>query len=373
MCKESCHTMLHTPTYEIPRLPLAADVETKVVLRALSRAHRYLAELKGTARTIPNESIVINTLTLQEAKDSSAVENIITTQDELFKAELFIDQKPSLATKEVQRYAVALRGGFEVVRKHRLLTLPNILKIQAELEENRAGLRKMPGTTLKNDRTGEIVYVPPQHPDAIQEYMSNLVEFINDDEQSDLDPLVKMAIIHHQFESIHPFYDGNGRTGRIINILYLVAKGLLELPVLYLSRFIIRDKAAYYRHLQAVRDEGAWEAWILYILGGVEETAQQTIELIGQIRQLMQEYKHRLRAEWPKLYSQDLLNNLFRHPYTKIEFVMHDLDVSRPTASSYLSQLVESGFLSLHKIGRSNYYVNDRLVVLLMSANNEHA
>jgi len=180
-----------------------------------------------------------------------------------------------------------------------------------------------------------------------------------------------MAIIHHQLESIHPFYDGNGRTGRIINILYLVAKGLLDLPVLYLSRFIIRDKAAYYRRLQAVRDEGDWEAWIVYMLNGVAETAQQTIELIGQIRQLMQEIKHRLRAEWPKLYSQDLLNNLFRHPYTKIEFVMHDLGVSRPTASSYLSQLVDSGFLSLHKVGRSNYYVNDRLVLLLMRANQE--
>jgi len=363
--------MIPNATYEIPRLPLAVDVETKAVLRALSQAHRYLAELKGTARTIPNESILIHTLTLQEAKDSSAVENIITTQDELFKAELFIDQKPGLATKEVQRYALALRKGFEVVRKHQLITLPYILEIHAALEENRAGLRKTPGTTLKNDRTGEVVYVPPQHPDAIKEQMSNLVRFINDDELSDLDSLVKMAIIHHQFESIHPFYDGNGRTGRIINILYLVAKGLLDLPVLYLSRFIIRDKAAYYRRLQAVRDEGDWEAWIVYMLNGVAETAQQTIELIGQIRQLMQEIKHRLRAEWPKLYSQDLLNNLFRHPYTKIEFVMHDLGVSRPTASSYLSQLVDSGFLSLHKVGRSNYYVNDRLVLLLMRANQE--
>lgn len=363
--------MMHKPTYEIPQLPLAEDVETKAVLRALSRAHRYLAELKGTARTIPNESILINTLTLQEAKDSSAVENIITTQDELFKAELFIDQKPSLATKEVQRYAIALRKGFAIVREHQLITLPHILKIQAELEENNAGLRTNPGTTLKNDRTGEVVYVPPQHPDAIKEYMSNLVQFINDDRLSELDPLVKMTIIHHQFESIHPFYDGNGRTGRIINILYVVAKELLDLPILYLSRFIIRDKAAYYRLLQSVRDEGHWEKWIVYMLNGIEETARQTIELIGQIRQLMQEVKQRLRKEWPKLYSQDLLNNLFRHPYTKIEFVMQDLGVSRPTASSYLSQLVDSGLLSLHKIGRNNYYVNDRLVLLLMSANND--
>lgn len=363
--------MIHKASYDIPQLPLSIDVETKPVLRALSQAHRYLAELKGTARTIPNESILINTLTLQEAKDSSAVENIITTQDELFKAELFIDQKPSLATKEVQRYALALRKGFEVVRRHQLITLPHILKIQAALEKNRAGLRNTPGTTLQNDRTGEVVYVPPQHPDAIIKHMSNLVQFINNDELSDLDPLVKMGIIHHQFESIHPFYDGNGRTGRIINILYLVAKGLLDLPILYLSRFIIQDKAAYYQLLQAVRDDGNWEDWIVYLLKGIATTAQQTVELIDQIRQLMQEFKHRLRDDLPKLYSQDLLNNLFRHPYTKIEFVMQDLDVSRPTASSYLSQLVESNFLSLHKIGRSNYYVNDRLLLLLMRTNNE--
>jgi Fic family protein len=320
---------------------------------------------------LPNETILLNSIVLQEAKASSEIEDIITTQDELFKAEIFIDQKPSLATKEVQRYALALRKGFEVVRKHQLITLPHILEIQAALEENRAGLRKNPGTMLQNDRTGEVVYVPPQHPDVIKDHMSNLVHFMNDDGLSDLDPLVKMAIIHHQFESIHPFYDGNGRTGRIINILYLVAKGLLDLPILYLSRFIIQDKAAYYRHLQAVRDKDKWEDWIVYMLNGIETTAQQTIELIDQIRQLMQEVKHRLRSEWPKLYSQDLLNNLFRHPYTKIEFVMQDLGVSRPTASNYLSQLVESKFLSLHKIGRSNYYVNDRLVFLLMGSNDK--
>jgi Fic family protein len=360
----------YKPTYELPFLPLRAEVETKKVLLALISAHRYLAELKGTVRTIPNESILINTLTLQEAKDSSAVENIITTQDELFKAELFIDQKPSLATKEVQRYAIALRKGFEVVRKNQLITLPHILDIQAELEDNNAGLRQTPGTTLKNERTGKVVYVPPQHPDVIMEYMSNLVNFINNDEISDLDPLTKMAIIHHQFESIHPFYDGNGRTGRIINILYLVARELLDLPILYLSRYIIRKKHAYYQRLQAVRDEGDWENWILYMLDGIKETAQESIELIGRIKQLMQIMKHQMRRELPKVYSQDLLNNLFRHPYTKIDFVMNDLRVSRPTATNYLNLLVENRFLSLHKLGRSNYYVNEKLIDLLFNAHN---
>ena len=358
--------MIHPPTYELPKLPLEFDVETKKVLRALGQAHRYLAELKGTARSIPNENILINTLTLQEAKDSSAVENIITTQDELFKAELFTDKQPNIATKEVQRYAIALRKGFTVVREHKLITLPYILNIQAELEENRAGLRNTPGTTLKNDRTGEIVYVPPQHPDAIREYMNELIKFMNDDQLSDLDPLVKMAIIHHQFESIHPFYDGNGRTGRIINILYLVANDLLELPILYLSRYIVRNKAEYYERLQGVRDKGEWEAWIVYLLKGVEETARESIQLISQIRELMQAIKHEIRIKLPKIYSQDLLNNLFRHPYTKIEFVMEDLHVSRPTASNYLSALVNAGLLSVHKLGRSNYYINHRLFNLLL-------
>lgn len=225
----------------------------------------------------------------------------------------------------------------------------------------------MPGTTLKNDRTGEVVYTPPQHLDEITDKMSNLVQFINDDNLSGLDPLVKMTIIHHQFESIPPFYDGNGRTGRILNFLYLVAKDLLELPILYLSRYIIRTKTEYYRLLQFVRDTGDWEAWIVYLLKGVEETAQQTIALITAIWQLMQEYKVTIRSDYPKIYSQDLLNNLFRHPYTKIEFVMEDLKVSRPTASSYLKTLVEAGLLTKHKLGRSNYHINDRLVGLLLS------
>ncbi|MEM8584602.1 MAG: Fic family protein [Bacteroidota bacterium] len=360
--------MSHPRSYTIPTLPLEQDLETKAVLRAVNRANRYLAELKGTCRTIPNENILINTLTLQEAKDSSAVENIITTHDELFKAELYVDRLPNPATKEVQRYAIALRRGFEVVRQHKLITLPHILQIQSELEENRAGLRKTPGTTLVNDRTGAVVYEPPQHPDEIKQHMAELVNFINDERLSPLDPLIKMAVIHHQFESIHPFYDGNGRTGRIINILYLVANDLLDLPILYLSRYIIRNKDEYYRQLQAVRDHGAWEDWIIYLLQGVEETARQSIALIHHIRQLMQEIKHNLRSELPKVYSQDLLNNLFRHPYTKIEFVMEDLRVSRPTASSYLSQLTEKGLLRMHKIGRSNYYVNHRLMDILLTA-----
>jgi Fic family protein len=354
--------------HKIPELPLAGDLETKAMLKQAAAAHRRLAELKGVARTIPNETILISTLTLQEAKDSSAIENIITTHDELFRAELFIDQLTSPSAKEVQNYAYALRRGFELVRRDKILSDRHITEIQEGLEQNRAGYRKLPGTALKNVDTGETVYTPPQDYESINQLMKNLSNFINDDSLSDIDPLIKLAIIHHQFESIHPFYDGNGRTGRIINILYLVIKDLLDLPVLYLSRFIIQNKADYYRLLQAVRDANDWESWIIFMLRGVEETAVETIFLIEQIRQMMATYKQGLRRDLPKLYSQDLLNNLFRHPYTKIEFVEQELGVTRKTASQYLKQLVEKGYLKLLKIGRSNFYLNEPLFQLFVNA-----
>jgi Fic family protein len=359
--------------YKIPTLPLKQDVETKAVLKRLAPAHRRLAELKGICSTIPNEEILINTLTLQEAKDSSAIENIITTHDELFKAELFVDQLTSRSAKEVQNYASALRKGFELVRHSKILTDNHILGIQEELERNKAGYRKVSGTELKNQETGETVYTPPQDYDTINRLMQNLSDFINDDSLSDVDHLIKIAIIHHQFESIHPFYDGNGRTGRIINILYLVTKKLLDLPVLYLSRFIIQNKAEYYRLLQAVRDAGDWEGWILFVLQGIEQTAVQTISLIEQMREMMTDYKRRLRVDLPKLYSQDLLNNLFRHPYTKIEFMQNELGVTRKTASQYLKQLVSNDYLKLVKIGTSNFYLNEPLFDLFVNAHHGKA
>jgi len=258
-----------------------------------------------------------------------------------------------------------LKAGFQLVKEHGLLTNNYILQIQAVVEQNKAGFRKLPGTKLLNDRTGQIVYTPPQDYDTIVSLMTNLEAFINDDTMMDVDPLVKMAIIHHQFESIHPFYDGNGRTGRIINILYLIQKGLLHLPVLYLSRYIIKHKDDYYRLLQTVRTSGEWEEWILFILDGVEQTANESIILIAAIRELMQQYKQRIRSQYPKMYSQDLLNNLFKYPYTKIEFIQNDLKVSRNTAIRYLEALVGEGILTKHKMGRDNYYLNQALFALL--------
>lgn len=346
-------------------LPLAVDLETKPVLKQLAVSRSELALLNGRSATIPNETILINTLSLQEARDSSAIENIITTHDELYKAQLFGELFTNAAAKEVSRYAEALKQGFERVRNQKIITNATILTLQCLLEGNEAGYREVPGTALVNEQTGETVYTPPQTRAEIEAYMENLVTFMNDDSISDLDPLLKMALIHHQFETIHPFYDGNGRTGRILNILYLVQQGLLDLPVLYLSRYLIATKADYYRLLQSVRDTGEWEPWLLYMLKGVEQTARQTVLLVEGIRRLMQDYKQRLRSGLPKIYSQDLLNNLFRHPYTKIEFVMAELGVSRPTATAYLEALVNAGFLQKLRLGKSNYYMNNPLFALL--------
>lgn len=350
--------------WTLAKLPLNIDLETKKVLKALPAAHAALAELKGISYTIPNQNILINTLGLQEAKDSSAIENIVTTHDDLYKSELNLDGFKSLQSKEVQNYISALKKGFELISKTKLLTNKSIIQIQEILENNTAGFRKLPGTDLKNAETGETIYTPPQDYGEIISLMANLERYINDSEMQDCDPLIKMAIIHFQFESIHPFYDGNGRTGRIINILYLILENLQTLPILYLSNYIIKHKADYYRYLQKVRDENLWEDWILFMIKGVEETARETIELIIKIKELMLDYKHKLRDHY-KFYSQDLLNNLFKHPYTKIEFIVHDLGVSRLTAANYLNKLAEDKMLRKHKLGTGNYYVNEELFDLL--------
>lgn len=348
----------------LDKLPLKIDVETKKVLKKLASAHRALAELKGIVSSIPNENILINTLGLQEAKDSSAIENIITTHDDIFKAELNLDGFKSINAKEVQNYISALKRGFELIKKNKTLTNNNIIDIQSELEKNNAGFRKVPGTSLKNAKTGEVIYTPPQEYSTILDLMKNLEQYINDDSISELDNLVKMAIIHYQFESIHPFYDGNGRTGRIINVLYLVMNDLLNIPILYLSRYIIEHKTDYYKLLQEVRETNDWEKWILYMLDSVEQVSKETIILIGKIKKLMYEYKTLLRTNY-KFYSQDLLNNLFKHPYTKIEFIEKDLGVSRITASKYLNQLAKDKILKKEKLGTGNYYINEKLIEIL--------
>lgn len=340
-----------------------ARFDTPAILKKLASSSRRLAELKGLAASMPNQGILINTLGLQEAKDSSEIENIVTTHDELFKDDVHPEAFTNAAAKEVLRYRQALRYGFEQVRSSGLLTVNHIVGIQAELERNNAGLRKLPGTALK-DGAGHTVYTPPQDPNAVVALMRDLERFINDQAVFPADPLIKMALIHHQFESIHPFYDGNGRTGRIINVLYLVKEGLLDIPVLYLSSHIVQTKSDYYRLLQTVREQDRWEDWVLYMLEAVEITAQQTIATVQAIKSALFDYKHRIRDGY-KFYSQDLINNLFMHPYTKIEFVQRDLQVSRLTATKYLEALVQGGFVSKQKIGRTNYYINVALNAIL--------
>jgi len=358
--------------YDIPYLPLPYDLETKSVLKQLNRANKSLAELKGVAATIPNEQILISTLTLQEAKDSSEVENIVTTQDDLYKATMNIHQDfINAATKEVLNYREAIQHGFALVRKNKILRLNDICAIQERLEYNRAGFRKVPGTALKRS-DGETIYIPPQDGNTIKDFMENLEFFINDALVSDLDPLIKMAIIHHQFESIHPFYDGNGRTGRIINVLFLVMNDLLDLPILYLSRYITQNKGEYYRLIQAIRDKNTdnaaeWEEWILYMLKAVEQTSIETIGMVKGISKLMGEYKAILRPMFDKRYRHELINNLFFHPYTKIEFLEKDMMVGRQTASKYLERIVDAGLLQKMKLGRENYYVNTKLMNLFLN------
>ena len=349
----------------LPPLPPQAEIETIAILKQLSQSHRYLAELKGTSKTIPNESILINTLTLQEAKDSSEIENIITTHDDLYKENILIDTKKP-ASKEVYNYAQSLKLGFEIVRKERLLLNKHILTVQKELLSNNAGFRTQAGTKLVNSQ-GQTVYTPPQNATEVLDLMSNLEKFINDNNFSNLDSLIKMAIIHYQFESIHPFYDGNGRTGRIINILYLVLQELLDIPILYLSRYITQNKAEYYQVLQDVRTKEDWEQLVLYFLKGIEITAKETIVLITNINILMQQYKTDIQTKLPKIYSQDLINILFKNPYTKIEFVERELKISKRTAQNYLDSVAENGFLEKTKIGKSNYYMNIALIKVLMN------
>lgn len=365
--------------YNIPTLPLPYDLETKEILKQLNQANRRLAELKGVALTIPNEQILISTLTLQEAKDSSEVENIVTTQDDLYQgaAASLSELAVNAATKEVLNYREALEHGFHLINKKGALTSSVIKEIQKLLENNSAGFRSLPGTALKRT-DGVIIYTPPQDKQTIIELMNNLELFINDDSLSNIDPLIKLAIIHHQFESIHPFYDGNSRTGRIICVLYLVLTSRLDLPILYLSRYITHNKDDYYRLIQAIRDKNSdnaaeWEAWILFILKGIEETSIETTRLIKGISKLMTDFKSILRPKFGKQYRHELLNNLFFHPYTKVEFLEKELGVSRPTATRYLNELVETRLINKVKIGRTHYYINLPLMKLFMSVSDSKA
>jgi len=333
----------------------------------LVMAHRRLAELKGVAPLLPNQDILLNTLSLQEAKDSSALENIITSHDELFKQGLDLPQFNSAAAKEVSRYSEALRLGYERVKSNGNLSLKDLVAIQQVLVigEPGPGIRTKQGTRVVNRTTGEVVHDPPQDHDQIVELLERLLDFFNEDSNQGLDPLVRMALAHYQFEKIHPFYDSNGRTGRILNLLYLVQHSLLDLPTLYLSRYILREKSSYLAGLRADPNDDNWEGWLIFMLKGVELTSTETIQTIHKLMELMADYQKRIKAELPKIYSLELLNTLFKHPYTKIDFIVWDVGVQRAAAGRYLDALVQGDFLLKTKLGHSNYYINKPLFELL--------
>jgi len=343
--------------------PKIEKVETIEILRQLTKSANVLGELKGVAKTIPNQAMLINAVVLQEAKDSSEIENIITTQDALYKA-LTTQGKQPEQVKEVINYRKAIFAGFDIIEKQGFLRLSDIEVIQKTIVENNAGIRNMPGTVLKNDKTGEVVYTPPQEKDEILDLISNFLEHFNL-EQTELHPLINLAILHYQFESIHPFYDGNGRTGRILNILYLIINKLLDIPILYLSSYINHNKSDYYRLLNATNKNDEWEEYILYILKAVEETSLKTIEKINNIKDLLDKTIEIAKDKASKIYRKELIELLFEQPYSKIEYVVEKLNVERKAASRYLKILENTGILKSQKVGRETIYINENLIEIL--------
>ncbi len=352
------------PDNRLPLLPPKVDLHSKKILLKAIAAHRALAELNAFAKVIPNQSILINSLTLKEAKDSSEIENIITTHDELFKALSVQSDKTDAATKEVIRYKDALWLGFDIVQKRGMITVNHMIKIQELLLHNNAGIRKLPGTALKNDRTGKVIYTPPSGADVINTKLKNLEAYINKGKEI-TDPLIKMAVMHYQFESIHPFYDGNGRTGRIINVLYLILEHLLDLPVLYMSSYIIKNKKDYYRLLNEVRTKNNWEGWVLYMLDCVEQTAKDTTHKIKQIKNSFDKTVLKVKTELPKIYTKELVEVLYYQSYCKISHLVENNIAARQAASRYLIQLEEIGILKSEKVGRDAVYINIDLFELM--------
>ena len=343
------------------KLPLNINLETTNIFKQLNRTSRALAELKGVAKTIPNQNVLINAIMINEAKTSSSIENIVTTHDEIYRA-LVNPSNTTPEAKEVVDYRSAIWEGYKSVKENKLITKNTITKIQEKIEHNNAGFRKTPGTVIKNTTTNEIIYTPPQTYDEIIDYLNNLEVYINSIDD-DIDPLIKLAIIHYQFESIHPFYDGNGRTGRILNILYLIYMDLLETPILYLSKYIINNKMEYYKLFQETRKTQNFENWILYLLKGIEYTSKETIQMINKISEEMLKMKRELKNNelTSKIYSKELLEALFYEFVTKSSYIKEKLDISERTALRYLDTLVKEGFLTSEKIGRERFYKNDRL------------
>lgn len=355
------------PNNDLPLLPPVAKIETPAILKQLAAAARHLGNLNGLCATLTDPGILINTIALQESKDSTAIENIVTTQDELYEATVTSDDGASPA-KEVLRYREALYRGLEVMKKRKnILSVNTMIEIVQTIKQNSAGIRRTPGTALKNAISGEVIYTPPEGKRMIEEKLANLERFINDDEFSSLDPLIKMAIIHYQFEAIHPFIDGNGRTGRILNGLYLVQQGLLPQPILYLSSYILKNKPHYYQLLRGVTEKNNWHDWIMYNLTAVIETAQLTSEKIKQVLSLREKIEAELKKVLGASYKYELLRLMFELPYLKIDILEKKGMAHRQTASVWLKKLVAARVLSEQRKGKTLYFMNHRLVSILAS------
>jgi Fic family protein len=351
------------PYNELPPLPPKAEIETIAILKKAITASRALAELKGAITNLPNPTLFVDTINLQEAQASSAIENIITTQDELFKASISDKSIGNHATKEVIHYKDALWYGFEQLERRPILNTNLFVAIMQIIKENTSGIRNTPGTKLTNPVTGKVVYTPPEGEDIIRDKLKALEDFIHADDQ--IDPLIRLALIHYQFEAIHPFIDGNGRTGRIILLLYLKFSGLMELPTLYMSNYIISHKQAYYTGLRNVTEKGAWENWILYILDMVENTATKGRQQITKIEKLMTEMGTAIQKQLPKIYSKDLMEVLFKLPYTKRSFLIAAGIGNLKTVGNYLNDLEKAGFLTSEYIGKEKLYLNTELMKIL--------
>lgn len=353
------------PFNSLPDLPPGVNLETAEIFRATIRANKLLAELKGFCQTLPNPELLLNTIVLQESKESSAIENIVTTQDELYKATLMGDKVKNQAAKEVLQYREAMYFGLEELQKKGIITTNLLVGIMQKLRNSYEGIRRNPGTKLSNPQTNHIVYTPPEGEEVIRQKLFKLEQFINEPDDSPLDPLIKMALIHYQFEAIHPFSDGNGRTGRILNILYLIQQEMIGLPVLYLSKYIIENKSDYYRLLREVTEQENWKEWVLYVVNGVAETSQSTLRKVKLILELKANAEDDLKPALGASFTRELNDLLFSYPYIKIGVLEENRIAKRQTASQYLQRIEHAGWLHSFKIGREVYYINHKLIKIL--------
>jgi Fic family protein len=354
------------PYNELPLLPPGVEVESRAVLKACIAARAAVAELKAAGQLIPNQGVLINSIPLLEAQASSEIENIVTTTDQMFLFDGVSEGEADPATKEALRYRTALWEGYQAL-KTRPLSTNTAVQICRVIKGVDMDIRKTPGTTLSKDRTRQVIYTPPEGEALLREKLANWEQWLHGTlpGTAEIDPLVRMAAGHYQFEAIHPFTDGNGRTGRVINLLYLVEQELLDIPVLYLSRHILRNKADYYSGLQSITETGAWEPWLLYMLSGVAETARWTMHKILAIRDLIEETAERMRREASQIYSRELAELVFVRPYCRITHVVEAGLAKRQTASVYLKQLAAIGILREHKIGREKIFLNPAFIELL--------